>query len=138
MRVAVLYFGGGSASLVADVSRAIADTLSRRNFQVDLIDGSVASDARLTAYGFIVVGTASVSTFGGKIDARIGERLGQMGTLVGKKAFAFVVQRPFGTTRALLRLMSRLEHEGMFVRSSDTIRSSSEARAVAERLKVDA
>lgn len=136
MRVAVLFFGGGSRDRVLSVSRAIMASLEERNLQVDLIDGERDVNSRLTSHGYTIVITAATSFFGGKITPRISEFLKQAGQLGGKKACALVLTQPFGAAKALKRLMTALEHEGMFMHYSDTVSSDRDAPLVIRRLSL--
>ncbi len=136
MRVAVLFFGGGKREATADIARGLVDGFEKAGHQVDLVDGDRDVNTKLTAYGYIAVGTASMSLFGGKIDARITEYLSNAGMIGGKKSFAFVTNGPFGAQKALSRLMATLEHEGLFIRFSETLRSREEAAMIAGRLKL--
>ncbi len=138
MRTAVVFFGGKSRDSVRDVAQAIADGISAQGHTCDLIDGERDVNSRLTGYGYVVLGTQSVSLFGGRIPASVAEFLGRAGIVSGRKSFAFVVRTPFGSAKALGRLMKSMEHEGMFLRFSEVIRSTQEATAIARRLKIDA
>lgn len=137
MRVGVVFFGAGKRESVAEIARGIVAGLERQGHQVDLIDGEQDRDTRLTIYGYVAVGTVSRSLFGGKIDPRIAEYLANGGMLGGKRVFAFVGRSVFGAQKALSRLMKTLEHEGMFIRFSEILRSRSEAELVGSRLKVE-
>ncbi len=137
MRVGVVYFGGNSRKGFADVAQGIVAGIERLGHQVDLIDGLRDRDAKLTVYGYLAIGTTAVSFFGGRIDPKIAEFLGHAGMLGSKRCFAFVDKSLFGSQRALNRLMRALEHEGMFIRFSEILRSRVEAELVASRLKVD-
>ena len=136
MRVGVVFFGANRRDAVAEIARGVVTGIERQGHQVTLIDGDTDTDAKLTVYQYIVVGTVATSFIGGKIDPKITTFLGQAGMLGGKRCFAFVRKTPLGSQRALSRLMKALEHEGMFIRFSETLRSRAEAQLVATRLKV--
>lgn len=137
MRVGVVFFGAGKRDTVAEIARGIVKGLEKQGHQVDLIDGDRDRDAKLTIYGYVAIGTVSRSLFGGRIDQRIAEYLSGSGMLGGKRTFAFVARSPFGAQKALSRLMKTLEHEGMFIRFSEILRSRTEAELVGSRLKVE-
>lgn len=138
MRAAVLFFGaGGKREQVAELARGIAESIEKNGHQVDLIDAVRDNNTKLTVYEFLVVGTAVTSLFGGKIDPRISEYLSQAGMIGGKKSFAFILKAPIGSQKGLSRLMKAMEHEGLFLRSSDVLRSREEAVQVGRRLKLE-
>lgn len=136
MRVAVLFFGGNRRERTAEIARGLATGLEQAGHHVDVIDGDRDVNAKLTMYQFLAVGVSSISTFSGRIPGSVREYLGKAGMVGGKKSFAFVVNSVFGSQKALRRLMGAMESEGMFVRSSDTLRSQEEAEALASRLKL--
>ena len=136
MRVAVLFFGGGKRDRVAGIARGLAAGLEKMGHQVDVIDGDRDVNAKLTIYEYIAIGTSPISMFRGRIDSKVGEYLGNAGMIGGKRAFAFVASSPFGAPRALANLMKGIEHEGVFIRYSEVLRSKEEAEAIAARLKL--
>ena len=137
MRAAVLFFGGARREKVAEVARGLVVGLERQGHQVDLIDGEHDTGKKLTVYEYLAVGTTTTTGIGGKIDPKIGEYLGQAGTLLGKKSFAFVLKTAIGSHKGLANLMKTMEKQGLFLRFSETIRSREEAVQVARRLKLD-
>lgn len=137
MRVGVVFFGVGKRETVAEAARGIVSGLERQGHQVDLIDGDKNRDTKLTVYQYIAIGTSSTSPIGGKIDPEIAQYLSAAGMVAGKRCFAFVTRTTLGSQKALARLMKALEHEGMFIRFSEVLRSRSEAELVGSRLKVE-
>lgn len=137
MRAVVVFFGGAARDRVAEIARGVASGIERQGHDVDLVDGDRDVNTRLTRYDYIAVGTVAVSLFRGRIDGRIREFLSGSGSIGAKKGFAFVARRTFGSQRALQNLMGAMEHEGMFLRFSEVLRSREEAAAIAERLRVD-
>jgi menaquinone-dependent protoporphyrinogen IX oxidase len=136
MRVAVLFFGGGKRDKTAEIARGVAAGLEKGGHHVDVIDGDRDVNAKLTMYEYIVIGTSAVSTFRGRIDSRVREFLSGAGMVGGKKCFAFLVDSLFGTQRGLRNLMAAIEHEGIFIRFSEVLRSREEAEVLADRLKL--
>lgn len=137
MKVGVVFFGANKRDTVAEVARGVVRGLERQGHQVDLIDGERQRDAKLSIYQYVAVGTVATGLIGGKIDSAITEFLSSAGMLGGKRCFAFVARSLFGSQKALTRLMKALEHEGMFIRFSEVLRSGSEGELVASRLKVE-
>jgi menaquinone-dependent protoporphyrinogen IX oxidase len=136
MRAAVLFFGGTRRDKTAEVARGLAGGLEKAGHQVDVIDGDRDVNSKLTVYEYIAVGTSAVSLFTGKIDPQIAQFLSRAGMVSGKKCSAFMLNGLFGSQKALRRLMAALEHEGMFIRYSDILRSREEAEVLAGRLKL--
>ncbi|MFA7567495.1 MAG: hypothetical protein WCY01_10745 [Alkalispirochaeta sp.] len=137
MRVAVVFFSGSSRDRIADIARGVVAGIERGGHHVDLIDGDRSADAKLTGYQYIALGAGGISFFGGKIPPKVREYLSSAGIVGGKRSFAFTTNRPFGASKVLRNVMSAMEHEGMFIRYSEVIRSRTEAEIVAERLKLD-
>ncbi|MDA3947688.1 MAG: hypothetical protein PF508_00550 [Spirochaeta sp.] len=137
MRVAVVFFGGASRDRIFDLAKGLATGIERLGHDVDLIDGEKDVNTKLTGYAYIAVGTGGTSFFGGKIAPAVGQYLSGAGIVGGKNSFAFTPTRPFGAMKVLRTLMGVMEHEGMFIRYSEVLRSRSEAEMVATRLKLD-
>jgi menaquinone-dependent protoporphyrinogen IX oxidase len=137
VRIGVVFFAGGKRERVAEIARALAESLEKQGHQVDLIDGDRSPDKKLTVYEYLVIGTSLVSLFTGKIDPKIGEFLAGAGMVLGKKSFAFVARAPFGAQKGLSRLMKAMEREGLFLRFSEVLGSAEEAARVAGRLKLE-
>ena len=136
MRIAVVYFGTGADSSLASVARGVAAGIESQGYQVDIVNADLERDRKLTMYGYIAIGTRSVSPFRGKIPNHVGIYLKSAGAVAGKKSFAFTARTIFGSAKALSRLMATMEHEGMFIRYSEVLRSEAEARAAGSRLKI--
>lgn len=137
MRAAVLFFGGGKRDRVAEIAHGLGEALERDGHRVDIIDGDRNTDAKLTVYEYLAIGTSVTSLFGGKITPRVEEYLTGAGSILGKKSFAFVTKSPFGSQKGLNRLMSVMEKQGLFLRYSEVLRSRAEAGEVAHRLKLE-
>lgn len=137
MRVAVVFFSGAQRSGIAEIARGIVGGIEKGGHHVDLIDGDRDVNTKLTGYEYIAVGTPGISFFGGKIPTAVGEYLSRAGMVGGKKSFAFTTRKLFGSMRVLRTLMGVMEHEGMFVRYSEVVRSREEADVIAQRLKLE-
>ncbi|MFP4153548.1 MAG: flavodoxin family protein [Alkalispirochaeta sp.] len=137
MRVAVVFFGGNDRDRFAEIARGVAAGIGKAGHHVDVIDGHTAGTTKLTGYEYIALGAPGVSFFGGKIPPQVREFLSQAGIVGGKKCFAFTSHRLFGAGKVLKTLMGVMEHEGMFIRYSEILRSRSEAELVGTRLKLD-
>ncbi len=137
MRVAVVFFGSSRRDRVAELARGVAEGIEKLGHQVDIIDGEKDSNATLTPYTYVALGTTSTSFFGGRIPDSIATWLGRAGMIAGKKSFAFLLATPLGAQKSLARLMKTMEHEGLFIRFSDVLRSREEAALVGSRLKLE-
>ncbi|MFP3960017.1 MAG: hypothetical protein ACLFUM_03710 [Spirochaetaceae bacterium] len=136
MRVATVFFPQGNRERLMHLAKALSRGIESQGHQVDLIDGTRDVNTKLSIYGYIVVGTEATTFFGGKIPGRVGEFLSSAGIVGGKKAFAFVPKRLLGGNRTLKRLMNVMEHEGMFLKLSDTLSSTDEAEEIGKRLRI--
>ena len=136
MRVGVVYFAERNKTKLREVSQGLAKGIEALGHQVDLIDALAQTDARLTMYDYLALGTEAVSFFRGKIPAKIPQYLANAGTATGKRCFAFVLNHPIAANRALLKLMKAMEHEGMYLKYSEILSSKEQAEAIGKRLTI--
>ena len=137
MRVAVVFFSGRSRDKLMGLSKAIARGIEKQGNQVDTFDGQRDANIKLTIYQYIVLGAEPVGTFGGKVPDAIRTFLASSGMVAGKKAYAFVPKATFGAAKSLAALMKCMEGEGMMLKSSDILRSVTEAEEIGKRLHVN-
>ena len=135
MRVAVVYFQSGYSE-VKKISEALARGISTGNHIVELIDGETETDKKLTGFEYILIGTAPISFFTGKISERISTYLKNSGMLTGKRSYAFIRKKGLASSKALRSLMKEMEKEGMMLKISDVIFSAEEAEAVGKKLHI--
>lgn len=136
MRVAVVFFSGRNRDGVMRLAQGIARGIEKQGNQVDTFEGARDSNAKLTIYQYIVVGTEPVGTFGGKIPDSVKTFLAGAGAVTGKKSYAFVSRSTFGAGKSLAALMKCMEGEGMLIKVSDILRSPAEAEEIGRRLRV--
>jgi menaquinone-dependent protoporphyrinogen IX oxidase len=136
MRVAVVFFSGRKREFLRDIAKALVQGIESQGHRVDLIDGDREIGKKLTTYQYLAVGTEALG-FLGKTSEKITHFLGQSGSVGGKKCFAFVTKTLFGSQKALLRLMKRMEHEGMYLTFSDVLASPVHAEAIGKRLHIE-
>ncbi len=137
MRVAVVFIAEKNRDKLMKLARAVARGIEAQGgHQADVLDGSRDSNAKLTIYNYIAVGTEPISMFGGKISDRVAQFLSSAGMVSGKRCFAFVPKTFLGSTRALFRLMQAMEKEGMFLKSSEILQSDVEAVEIGKRLRL--
>jgi len=135
MRVAVVFIGVKYREKLIGLAKSLQKGLQAQGHQVDLVDGSKDVNTKLTGHEYIAVGSESIS-FGGKIPDKVSEYLGIAGMISGKRSYAFIVKKGFGTEKALDRLMKAMEAEGMYIKNSDIITSPEEAEVLGKRLHV--
>lgn len=135
MRVAVVYFQSGS-SAVKKTAEALAQGIASGNHMVDLIDGETDIDKKLTGYEYLCIGTTPISAFRGRISDRISNYLAGSGMVSGKRSYAFIKKKGFGSSRALKTLMKSMEKEGMMLKTSDILCSVEEANAYGKKLHI--
>ncbi len=136
MRTAVVFFAGKNRDKLLAVSKSLALGMESQGHTVALIDGEKDNTAKLTMYEYLALGTESVSLFTGKIPDKIAPFLASSGMISGKRSFAFVIKSGLSYSKALLRLMKAMEHEGMYIRNSNIFLSAQEAEEVGKRLHI--
>ena len=136
MRVAVVFFSGKRREFLRDIAQGLVHGIESQGHHVDLIDGDREVGKKLTTYQYLAVGTEALG-FLGKTSEKITHFLGQSGSVIGKKCFAFVTKAFVGSQKALLRLMKRMEHEGMYLIFSDVLANPAHAEAIGKRLHIE-
>ena len=136
MRIAVVFFEGNNRRRLLGMAQALARGIEAQGHQVDVIDGSRDVHHRLTVYRYIAVGAESITLFTGKIPAVVVRYLKGAGMISGKRSYAFVSKATLSPARALQRLMTAMEAEGMFLKNSGVLTSDVEAEAVGRRLHI--
>jgi hypothetical protein len=136
MRVAVVFFSGKNREKLMGLAKALARGIEKQGNHVDTFDGDKDSNVKLTIYQYVVLGAEPVGTFGGKISDSVRTFLAGSGAVTGKKSYAFVPKATFGAAKSLSALMKSMEGEGMLIKSSDIVRSPTEAEEIGKRLHV--
>jgi hypothetical protein len=136
MRVAVVFFSGKNRDGLMKLAQAVARGIEKQGNQVDTFDGVRDPNAKLTIYQYVVIGAEPVGTFGGKIPEAVHAFLAAAGAVSGKKCYAFVSKATFGAAKSLAILMKGMEKEGMMIKTSDILRSPTEAEEIGRRLHV--
>ena len=136
MRVAIVSFPKNNKEKLSRLCKGLAEGISSHGHQVDVIDGPLEFEKKLTFYDYIVIGTESISFLGGKVPERLQEYLAQCGNLVGKRSFAFLANGGLRSGKSLRQLMRMMEHEGMFIKNSDIIKHEDQARELGKRLHI--
>jgi hypothetical protein len=136
MRVAVVFFSGRNRDRIMNLAKAVARGIEKQGNQVDTFDGARDPNVKLTIYQYAVIGTEVTGRFGGKIPDSVKTFLAGAGQVAGRKSYAFVAKSRFGAAKALSSLMKCMEGEGMLLKTSDILRSVTEAEEIGRRLHV--
>lgn len=136
MRVGVVFFADRNRQGLLALARGLGAGLESQGHQVDVIDGVRDVNSKLTPHQYTVVGTESLSITG-KIPVRVERFLASAGLIQGKRCYAFVAKSFLGSSRALIKLMRAMEHEGMYLKNSGVLKSHEEAQEIGTHLNVD-
>ncbi|MFP4385364.1 MAG: hypothetical protein ACLFSE_15070 [Spirochaetia bacterium] len=136
MRAAIVFFPVKNREKLLKISKALSEGIQQNGHQVDIIDGSRDVNTKLTIYEYVAVGTEVNSLIGGKIPELVGNYLSSSGMVGGKRCFAYLIKKGFGTQKGLSRLMKVMEGQGMFLKFSDVLSSPEEAKEIGKRLHV--
>ncbi|MGO9409487.1 MAG: hypothetical protein ACLQCB_01905 [Spirochaetia bacterium] len=136
MRVAVVFFSGKNRERIRDLANGLAKGIEKQGNQVDVFDARRDNNVKLTIYQYIAIGMEPSGSFSGKVPDSVRSFLAGSGVVTGKKSYAFVCRSTLGTAKSLTNLMRSMEGEGMFLKSSDVLRSSVEAEEIGKRLHV--
>ncbi len=135
MRVAVVHFQSGNNE-VKKTAEALARGIMTDNHLVELIDGEIEPETRITNFDYIVVGGSPISFFSGKISDTISAFLKNCGSISGKRSYAFIRKRGLSSSKALKKIMIEMEKEGMLLKTSDVLVSADEAEVVGKKLHI--
>ena len=136
MRVAVVYFSNKKHRKLSALAGALAEGLRSQGHQVDIIDGDLDVNAKLTVYKYIAVGVESLNFFGGKIPSGTSLFLSDSGLIRGKRSYAFMLRSSLRLQKSLNNLMHVMEQEGMYLKKSDIISSTEEANIIGKNLHI--
>ena len=136
MRVGVVYFFESENNKLIKIVSSLAEGIRFQGHQVDIINGNLDVNSRLTVYNYIALGAESVSFFGGKINASVSTFLGNAGLVRGKRAYAFTLGSSLRIQKTLRKLMGIMEHEGIYLKKSDVIKNSEDALNIGKKLHI--
>jgi hypothetical protein len=135
MRVAVVFFPINQKLKLTEIAKAFVRGVESQGHQVDIINGMVDVGKKLTIYNYINL-CSEVDGIMGKIPEKVSFFLKDAGNLIGKKSSAFVLKNILGTEKALLRLMKKMEQEGMYILNSNILAKVDEAEEIGKRLNI--
>lgn len=137
MRVVIAYFAPRNRETYRNLANGIARGLESRGVQVDVIDGELEKEKRLSFYEYLVIGCEPASLFGRKIPPSVSTFLSQAGAIGGKRSCAFTGKHLFASSRALSQLMKTMEREGMFLTYSEILSSPLQAEQMGIHLPTE-
>jgi len=109
--------------------------IERQGHEVTLVDAR--TEALLTPFSYIAVGTVAVSAFSKTVPESLGVFLKTAGRLTGKRCYAFVGRSGLRKRRLLASLMKTMEKEGMYLKTSDILGAAVEAETIGSRLRIE-
>ncbi len=136
MRVGVIYFFNNENKKFTKIIGSLAEGLRAQGHQVDIINGNIDINARLSVYNYIALGAESISFFGGKINSSVSTFLGNAGLVRGKRAYAFTLGSTLRLQKTLRTLMGIMEHEGIYLKKSDVIKNWEDAFNIGKKLHI--
>jgi menaquinone-dependent protoporphyrinogen IX oxidase len=136
MRIAVLHCPTSRREALSAVAKAIARGLESQGHQVSLFDATVDTDARLSSFEYLVVGSEPASLMG-KVNPKLVKFLSGAGSLAGKRSLAFILKPFLFTQRACLSLMAAMEAQGMIVTDYAAFTKPEEAAAFAAAYRAE-
>lgn len=138
MNICILYFGGNRKEKMKELAQGISRGMEKQgNHTVQIIDGEVDRDKKLTPFHYIALGCTATNVLGGKISPAVSDYLQNAGMISGKRCFAFTPRSGLRPMKTLQTIMKTMEREGMYLKMSDILSSGAEAEAVGERLHVE-
>ena len=136
MRSAIVFFYDSNRDAALAAAKGLSRGIEAQGHTCEIIDGNTDVQTKLSAFQYICIGHQFSSLFAGRISSKAREFLSQAGLIGGKRCFAFIVKRGFGSQKTLKRFMELLESEGMFVQYSDQIQSLEEAEITGRNLQI--
>jgi menaquinone-dependent protoporphyrinogen IX oxidase len=135
MRVAVVYFEKEKGKL-AEIAESMARGIGDQGHDARVINGILDTNAKLSMFEYIVIGTAPISLFSKKLDESVGQFIKSSGVITGKRCYAFVQKKGFRPFRVLQELMKLVEKEGVILKTSDVVNSKEEAAYIGKKLHI--
>ncbi len=136
MRIGIVYFSVANNKKLVNIVVSLAEGIKLQGHQVDIIDGRLDINSKLTVYNYIAIGIEGVNFFGGKLPSKTNTFLSNAGLLKGKRSYAFVLKTSLRPQKTLTKLMAAMEHEGLYLKKSDIISTQSEAVNIGKRLHI--
>ncbi len=119
-----------------NIAKALGKGIERQGHQVDILNARDSVEKKLFFYEYICVGTVKNGFFSSKIPEKINKVFNSMGSVSGKRSYAFVLKDGIRSQKALSRLMHQMEHQGMFLKRSDIVKTPFEAEYIGKKLHI--
>ncbi|MBG0766242.1 flavodoxin family protein [Sphaerochaeta halotolerans] len=137
MKVCILYAPAskGNEKMKA-IANALSESISAQGHMVDVFDMSLEAGKIVSFYDYLIIGTETLTFFGGKIPQTVSGFLKSAGSISGKRCMAFITKGGIRSMKTLQTLMKTMEKEGMFLKKSEIINKVDLARAVGKRVQI--
>jgi len=116
-----------------DYALALAKGIEAMGHTVEIVDAWTDDGMRLPGCQYIAIVTEPLSFFSAKIPEVIPKILSSRG-IDGKKSAAFIRKAGLRSGKALFRLMTAMEKEGMIVNWSEILLNAPHAQAMGKRI----
>lgn len=136
MRVGIVYFSISNNKKLIEIVNSLSEGIKAQGHQVDIINGNLDFDSKLTVYNYIAIGVEGVNFLGGKIPPKTSSFLSNAGLLRGKRSYAFTLKTSLRPQKTLSKLMESMEREGFYLKKSDIISNHVEANTIGKRLHI--
>ena len=136
MRVGIVYFSVSNNQKLVNLVNSLSEGIKLQGHQVDIINGSLDVNSRLTVYNYIAIGIEGINFWGGKIPPQANTFLSNAGLIRGKRSYAFTLKSSLRPQKTLSSLMIAMEHQGLYLKKSDIISSKIEASTIGKKLHI--
>ena len=136
MRVGIVYFAGQNSRKLISIVNSLSKGIQMQGHQVDIIDGNLDSNSKLTIYNYVAIGVGGINLLGGRIPSKTSTFLSNSGLIRGKRSFAFTFKNGLRPQKNLSKLMYTMEHEGLYLKNSNIISTPGEAVSIGKRLHI--
>lgn len=136
MRVGIVYFSKTNNKKLITIVNSLSDGIKYQGHQVDIIDGNLEGNSKLTVFNYIVIGIEGINILGGKIPPKTETFLSNAGIVRSKRSYAFTLKMSLRPQKTLNKLMTAMEHEGLYLKKSDIISTRTEALNIGKRLHI--
>lgn len=136
MRVGIIYFSINNNKRFIDIVNSLSEGIELQGHQVDIINGNLNLNSKLTVYNYIALGIEGINLLGGKIPPKTATFLSNAGLIRGKRSYAFTLKSTLRPQKTLSKLMTSMEQEGMYLKKSDIISTKQEAVSIGKRLHI--
>jgi len=116
-----------------DYVLALAKGMEAMGHTVEIVDAWTDDGMKLPGCQYITIATEPLSFFSAKIPEVIPKILSSRG-VDGKKSAAFIKKTGLRSGKALFRLMTAMEKEGMIVNWSEVLLNAPHAEAMGKRI----